>query len=86
MEENDDVNIDLPELVSTSSDLKDSNFMPKTEKVAGNIVRAEFCKFWEEELQADIWTMNLIREGYKLPFSTLPAVYDEHDNRRAICH
>ena len=83
MEKSDDVNIDLSELVPTSSDLKDSDFMSKRKKVAGNIARSEFYKFWEEELQTDIWTMNVIREGYKLPFSTLSTAYEERNKRSA---
>ena len=74
MEDGEDVSDDLPELLTTSSALNDSDFVPKSDKVSGNIARAEFRKFWEEELQADIWTMNLIWQGYKLPFSAPPTI------------
>ena len=64
-------------------DLTDSKFEPETVKVAGNISRQEFRSFWENDLKADIWTMNVVQEGYKLPFSTPPGKYQERNNKSA---
>ena len=64
-------------------EVTDSKFSPDPVKVAGNISREEFRSFWVNDLKADIWTMNLIREGYKLPFSKEPGQYQERNNKSA---
>ena len=64
-------------------EVADSKFSPDPVKVAGNISREEFRSFWVNDLKADIWTMNLIREGYKLPFSKEPGQYQERNNKSA---
>ena len=64
-------------------DLSDSKFTQDSVKVAGNISRQEFRSFWVNDLKADIWTMNLIQVGYKLPFSKPPGQYQERNNKSA---
>ena len=72
-------------LVATQlrSEVSDSKFDSDPRKVAGNIARQEFRDFWTNELQADVWTLNMIREGYKLPFSSTPGPYQERNNKSA---
>jgi hypothetical protein len=41
-------------------------------KVVGAIGRREFTYFWKDVLQAPQDVMNIIEEGYKIPFSTFP--------------
>lgn len=51
--------------------------------MAWNISRQEFHSFWLHELKADIWTVQLLEEGYKLPFSQHPGKYQERNNKSA---
>ena len=64
-------------------DIPDRQFEPDKGKVAGNISRQEFRSFWVNELKADVWTMNVIQEGYKLPFTSSPGKYQERNNKSA---
>ena len=66
-----------------ATDISDSKFSPEPIKVAGNIARQEFRSFWVNDLKADIWTLNVIQEGYRLPFSNEPGAYQERNNKSA---
>lgn len=50
-------------------------------KVAGNIHKKEFRKFWLEHLKLDTWKLHVLEEGYKLPFLTPPDRYIEGNNQ-----
>ena len=64
-------------------DMPDKAFVQPANKVAGNIARHEFRDFWLNELKADIWTVNILEHGYKLPFTQEPGQYQERNNKSA---
>ncbi len=49
----------------------------------GSIHDPQFYKFWEEVLEAPAWILEILREGYKIPFKTLPGPYMEPNNKTA---
>jgi hypothetical protein len=49
----------------------------------GSIHYPQFYKFWEEVLEAPAWILEILREGYKIPFKTLPGPYMEPNNKTA---
>ena len=51
--------------------------------VAGNIHKAEYDKFWAEELKPDLWTARVRTEGYELTFknNAWPPPYEEPNNQ-----
>ena len=62
---------------------------PTDEKlVAGRIHREEVREFWKKTLKADDYTMNVLAEGYKLPFKEgcTQQQYQEKNNKSAIKH
>ena len=75
----DEVGLELAPLV----DMSDKTFLVDNKKVAGNIARQEFRDFWLHELKADIWTVNILEEGYRLPFREEPGQYQERNNKSA---
>ena len=64
-------------------DMPDKAFVQPANKVAGNIARHEFRDFWLNELKADVWTVNILEHGYKLPFTQEPGQYQERNNKSA---
>ena len=64
-------------------DVPDKSFNIESKKVAGNIARQEFRNFWLHELKADVWTVKLLEEGYRLPFREEPGQYQERNNKSA---
>ena len=52
--------------------------------VHGNIHDPQVYPFWQDTLQAGEWSLRLLREGYRLPFSSLPSPYYEKNNRSAL--
>jgi len=49
----------------------------------GNIHDPKFFKFWKEVLKASPWVLNIIENGYKLPFTSEPPRYEEKNNASA---
>jgi len=49
----------------------------------GNIHKHEFFDFWQKELEASPWVLNLLEKGYKIPFKSTPPTYEEQNNATA---
>ena len=80
----DEIDVDeLHHVVAPHVDMPDKSFRTSTGKVAGNIARQEFRDFWLNDLKADIWTVQILEEGYKLPFHKEPGQYQERNNKSA---
>ena len=56
--------------------------------VAGRIHREEVRGFWKDVLKADKFILDMLEQGYKLPFKDgiLPQRYYEKNNKSAIKH
>ena len=52
-------------------------FMP------GGIHRPEVFTFWQDELKASPWVLNVLRDGYVIPFTQQPQNYEEDNNGSA---
>ena len=48
----------------------------------GNLKNA--LTFWEKDLQASPYVLHIIREGYKIPFYSLPPPSQEKNNASSI--
>lgn len=59
--------------------LKDEPFRP------GRIHEAKYFEFWRNDLKAGDWTLNVLENGYKLPFKNgnEPPLYEEKNNATA---
>ena len=51
--------------------------------VRGNLHSSKFDHVWNDVFQADPWVQAVRKEGYKMPFSSLPGEYDEKNNASA---
>ncbi len=51
--------------------------------VPGNIHDLKFRRFWEKELNASGWVMEVLKNGYDIPFMTPPGEYEEDNNASA---
>lgn len=51
--------------------------------MAGGIHDAEVRNFWEKDLKASSWVLELLRTGYVIPFKTIPPKYAEKNNKSA---
>ena len=49
----------------------------------GSIHTKDTAKFWKEELKASGWVMDVIENGYVIPFESLPKEYKEPNNSSA---
>jgi len=49
----------------------------------GNIHNEKFFDYWKNDLAATPWVLNLLEQGYKIPFKTMPPVYEEQNNATA---
>ena len=56
--------------------------------VAGRIHKPEMPAFWRDVLKADKYILDMLEQGYKLPFreGQLPQPYQEKNNKSAIKH
>ena len=56
------------------------------DQVAGNIHKEKFRDFWKTELEADEYVLNILEQGYKLPFKEgcKPEKYREKNNKSAV--
>ena len=54
--------------------------------VAGNIHEAKFRAYWTDIVKPDKWVLDVLNEGYKLPFKNgeLPGAYMEKNNKSAL--
>jgi hypothetical protein len=39
--------------------------------------------FWKDELKAGEWVMDVLQNGYVIPFAKIPPVYEEQNNASA---
>ena len=52
-------------------------------RVPGNVHNQEFRKFWQEELKPNEYLFNIIQNGYRLPFKSLPPSHFSANNLSA---
>ena len=52
--------------------------------VPGNISKPQFREFWEKEIKPSEKVLDIIRNGYSLPFRSLPPPSFERNNRSAL--
>lgn len=69
--------------VPGESDSSNSEPPPTEDFVAGNIHDSKFKKFWINEIKADTFVLNILHEGYKLEFESIPPCYYEKNNKTA---
>ena len=43
-------------------------------------------KFWEEDLKADTFVMDIVKNGYKIPFIAFPPTMEKKNNCSALKH
>lgn len=55
----------------------------QTEFSPGSIHKEEVREFWQKELKASEWVMEVLKEGYVIPFIKPPPVYEEQNNASA---
>ncbi len=48
--------------------------------VSGSIHNSEYFGFWKETLLASAWVLQVLEDGYKIPFVSLPGAYMEDNN------
>lgn len=53
-------------------------------RVPGNIHRPEFFSFWKDTLKADPYVLDILKDGFKLPFKTPPVHSIEPNNKSAL--
>ena len=51
--------------------------------VPGNIHKSRFRKFWENDLKPSDFVLKTLKEGYELPFDTIPPPSFENNNKSA---
>jgi len=51
--------------------------------VPGGIHHPDVHEFWEQELKASEWVMDVIKHGYTIPFVEKPPSYEEENNATA---
>lgn len=54
-----------------------------TEFIPGSIHQEKVREFWIKELKAGDWVLNVLEEGYIIPFTKAPAAYEEPNNASA---
>ena len=64
--------------------LGQSNKKSKTESVAGKIRNHQ--TFWEKELDASPYVLDIIKNGYKLPLKTIPPQFSAQNNKSSLYH
>ncbi len=47
----------------------------------GAIHDVSVYEFWEKELEAPNWILEILRDGYKIPFKEEPGSYYERNNK-----
>ena len=52
--------------------------------IPGSIHNKQYQEFWKNELQAGEWVMETLKNGYVIPFLSLPPPYEEPNNKSAI--
>ena len=72
----------------TDSEEDEKRFEEIPDQVAGRIHRPEVRDFWRSVLKADKYIMDVLEQGYKLPFKhdQMPARYKEKNNKSAVKH
>jgi len=50
----------------------------------GSIHRDDVRQFWSEVLRASPWVMDVLANGYKLPFTKMPGQYQERNNASVL--
>jgi len=71
-----------PEAECSSKSFDQSNLIQSSSFVPGSIHQC--IAFWESELQASNWVLNVLRDGYSIPFETEPPVYQEKNNASVL--
>jgi len=51
--------------------------------VPGRIHKEEFFDFWKDTLKASPWVLSTLQLGYKIPFLSIPPIYEERNNATA---
>jgi hypothetical protein len=74
---------DLDRLRSENSDDRQENAIIK-EFCPGSIHSEDVRDFWRTELCAGEWVMDVLQEGYVIPFVENPPAYEENNNKSAI--
>jgi len=49
----------------------------------GSIHKQEFFDYWKDVLQANEWVLDLLKNGYRIPFKESPSKYFEKNNKSA---
>ena len=49
----------------------------------GTIHESSYRSFWKDELKAGNWVMEVLANGYVIPFEYSPPPYEEENNRSA---
>ncbi|XP_045028545.1 uncharacterized protein LOC116931312 [Daphnia magna] len=65
--------------VTEQSNINDDH----TEFIPGSIHQEKVREFWIKELKAGDWVLNVLEEGYIIPFTKAPAAYEEPNNASA---
>ena len=55
-------------------------------RVPGRIGRPEYFEFWRDELKASDFVLNVIKEGYKFPFTSMPPASFCKNNKSFFDH
>ena len=71
------------ELPSANQENSDHETRTQKKFVPGSIHEKEATEYWQNELKAGMWVMEVLREGYVIPFIKLPQVYEERNNASA---
>jgi hypothetical protein len=50
----------------------------------GSIHDPKFLEFWEKELEAPAWILDVLRDGYRIPFKEAPGPYFERNNKVSL--
>jgi len=77
-----DVDVDEDDIMKDGVD-DDNETLTKDTFKPGNIHREKFFTYWREELEASPWVLNLLEQGYKIPFKAIPKEYEEQNNATA---
>ena len=71
--------------ISTTTETKHEQEQSRnrTEFFPGSIHAEEVRGFWREELKAGEWVMDVLLNGYVIPFAKIPPIYEEQNNASA---
>lgn len=73
-------------LVSETQPFADNIPQQPAFSTAGNIHKPQYRAFWTDVVQPDKWVLEVLNEGYKLPFKSQdpPSIYMEKNNKSAL--